>query len=100
MHRFRITVESLNPATENAGTEGDALQFDVVNHDDMVAIARRMVGRFDLDEASSYAFAIGLKLFGEIVLKNRDRVPFSVIRPAFGEFMKLVKQRPPEEQAK
>ena len=94
MYRFRITVEPVPP-----NAEAGSVQFEVENHDDIIAIARRMNGRFDLDEESSKAFAIGLKLFGEVVLKNRDREPFSLIRPSFGEFMKAVKAKvlsPPE----
>lgn len=59
--------------------EADPLQFEVENHDDIVSIAHRMNGRFDLGEESSKAFAIGLKLFGEVLLKNRNREPFSLI---------------------
>ena len=86
MPRYRITVEAISPASE-----GDTLQFEADNHDDIIAIARRMNGRFDLDEDTSKSFAIGLKLLGEVVLKNRTREPFSAIRPAMAEFMKSVK---------
>ena len=88
MHRFRITVEPLSSAA-------DPLTFEVENHDDIISIAHRMNGRFDLDEESSKAFGIGLKLFGEIILKNRNRPPFDQIRPAMGEFMKAVKGKAP-----
>ena len=88
MHRFRVTVEPLDAADAHP----EPLQFEVENHDDVVAIAHRMEGRFDLDQANSRAFAIGLKLFGEVVLKNRTREPFSQIRPAMAEFMKAVKR--------
>ncbi len=92
MHRFRITVEPLTP-----GDEAVPLQFEADCHDDMVAIARRMKGRFDLDDESSKAFAIGMKLFGEVILKNRARLPFRELRPAWAEFMKAVKAaRSPE----
>ena len=86
MHRYRITVEAIS-----SGGEGDTLQFEADNHDDIIAIARRMNGRFELDEDTSKSFAIGLKLFGEVVLKNRTREPFSNIRPAMAELIKAVK---------
>lgn len=86
MHRFRIMVEPLSPSAE-----APSLQFEIENHDDIVAIAGRMNGRFDLDEDSSKAMAIGMKLFGEVVLKNRQREPFSTIRPALAEFIQAVK---------
>lgn len=88
MHRFRVTVEAL----DTNGEHPEPLHFEVENHDDIIAIARRMNGRFDLDADTSQSFAIGLKLFGEVVLKNRTREPFSQIRPAMAEFMKAVKR--------
>ncbi|SEG72268.1 protein of unknown function [Bryocella elongata] len=91
MPLFRITVEPLPAASSALPEDASALVFDVDNHDDIIAIARRMNGRFDLDEPTSQAFAIGLKLFGEVILKNRQREPFSLIRPAMADFMKAVK---------
>jgi len=86
MPRFRITVEALSP-----DTKAEPLQFEVANHDDILAIARRMNGRFDLDEESNSALAIGMKLLGEIVLKHRNTEPFSTLRPALSDFNKAVK---------
>jgi hypothetical protein len=55
-----------------------------------------MSGRYDLDEESAKSMAIGMKLFSEIILKNRAREPFSEIRPAMADFIKAVKAaRPP-----
>lgn len=84
MYRFRVTVEPLD-------TEGAPLVFEAVNHDDIVAIARRMPGRFGLGEAEAHGLAIGMKLFGETVLRHRAEAPFSEIRPAMREFMMAVK---------
>jgi len=86
MHRFRITVESLSPEME-----GEKLEFEAVNHDNIIDIARRMPGRAGMDEDAGRAFAIGLKLFGETILKNREKPLFASIRPAFSEFMKNLK---------
>jgi hypothetical protein len=87
MYRYRITVEMLSPEPATSAP----LQFETENHDDIIAIANRMNGRFDLDEESAKSMAIGMKLFSEIVLKNRAREPFSTIRPALAEFIKAMK---------
>ncbi len=86
MHRFRVTVEPLSP-----GGDPSPLTFEVDNHDDILAIARRMTGRFELDGDASKALALGMKLLGEIVLKYRSREPFSALRPALSDFNKAVK---------
>ncbi len=39
-------------------------------------------------------FAIGLKMFSEVMLKNRIHELFAEFRPAFGEFMKKLKSQP------
>jgi hypothetical protein len=87
MYRYRITVEMISPDPATS----PALQFETENHDDIIAIANRMSGRFDLDEESAKSMAIGMKLFGEIVLKNRAREPFTTIRPAIAGFIKAIK---------
>jgi hypothetical protein len=87
MHRFRITVEPLSPASEP-----QTLQFEVENHDDIISIARRMSGRIELDDHGAKAFVIGLKLFSETILQNRTHPLFAPMKPIFGEFMKNLKQ--------
>jgi multidrug resistance efflux pump len=92
MYRYRITVEMISPKPATS----PALQFETENHDDIIAIANRMPGRFDLDEDSAKSMAIGMKLFSEIVLRNRTREPFSAIRPAIVDFIGAIKAaRPP-----
>ena len=94
MYRYRITVESLSPATE-----GEKLSFEAENHDNLFLIARNAVGHFNLDEDAAKAFAIGLKLFGETVLKNRNHPLFGSIKPAMGEFIKTMKAMKKEARA-
>jgi Domain of Unknown Function with PDB structure (DUF3861) len=86
MYRYRITLESLSPETV-----AKELRFEVENHDDIFAIARRMSGKLGLDENATNAFALGLKLFGETILKNRDNPLFAQIKLSMGEFMRALK---------
>ena len=88
MYRYRVTVEALS---ENP--EQPSLTFEVVNHDDIPSIARRLSGKVAMDEDATKAFAVGLKLFGETILQNRENPLFVEIRPAFVEFMKKLKQQ-------
>jgi hypothetical protein len=78
MNRYRMTAESVS-------SEAEALQFEVENHDDIVAIARQTPSRFGLNEDDTKALVIGFKLFGEIVLKHWKELPFSEVRSSIQE---------------
>ena len=52
--------------------EADALEFETRNHDDIFKIVELMKDKMDLEEVDATAFAIGIKLFGEVMLKNRE----------------------------
>ena len=88
MYRYRITVEPVSP-----NAEGEAVQFEVDNHDDIAAIARRVPSRFGLDEDATKALIIGYKVLGEIVLKHRKEPPFVDLRPAMEEFGKSLRKQ-------
>ena len=47
------------------------------------------------DEETTKAFAVGLKLFSEVMLENREHVLFQDFHPAFLQFMKNLKQKNP-----
>jgi hypothetical protein len=91
MYRYRITVESLTP-----GTAAQSMQFEAENHDDIFAIASRTVssGRLGLDENATKAFVVGLKLFGETVLKNRTHPLFAPMKDALDDFIRNLKGQP------
>jgi hypothetical protein len=84
-HKFRVTVEYI---ADNKGNPVEAapLTFETENHDNILDIAAR---RASTDKQRS--FVIGLKLFGETLLEERDNPLFASFRPHFGEFMKAFK---------
>ena len=45
-----------------------------------------------LDDEKTKAFAVGLKLFGETLLENKDIPLFKEFMPHFSQFMKALKQ--------
>lgn len=93
-HRYRISVEHLALPDGGASPHAAPLVFDAGNHDDILAIAQRLSARSDLAGLNTAALAVGLKLFGEVMLENRDHPLFATLRPHFGEFMKTLKQGP------
>lgn len=92
-HRYRITVERLEQ-DESTGASAP-LQFEVGNHDEILAIIERIRSQGRFDPASAAAFGLGLKLFGETLLDNRESPPFDALMPHFGQFMKALKKGTP-----
>lgn len=92
-HRYRVTLEHLTDAA-SAGSSHEPLQFEVGNHDDIIAIVRRMRSRGDFDEQSATSFAVGLKLFSEVMLEQKDHPLFAAFKPHFQQFMKELKKGP------
>ena len=90
-HRYRITVEHLADANGQASAYGTPLQFETGSHDDLFAIVERARLRGDFDEVDTVAFAVGLKLFSEVMLKNRKNPVFEKLSPAMAEFMARLK---------
>lgn len=91
-HRYRVTLEHLADA-QGTPSSHEPLRFEVGNHDDIIAIVERMRSRGDFGESAA-ALGVGLKLFGEVMLENRDNPLFASFKPHFSEFMKELKKAP------
>jgi hypothetical protein len=86
-HRYRITVEPLTPKA------GPPLIFEADNHDDIIAVARRIAASGTMTEREAAELAVGLKLFGEVVLRHRRDPVFSPMLATITDFMKRFKAR-------
>ncbi|PWC14104.1 DUF3861 domain-containing protein [Brenneria roseae subsp. americana] len=91
-HQYRITIEHLADKNGVPPVEDKQLQFEVGNHDDIFAIVERMRQRSDFDEAAATAFAVGLKLFGEVMMTHRNHPLFAEFSPHFRDFMQALKK--------
>lgn len=75
-------------------SEYPPLELEFGNHDNIFKIIERMKNRNRFKtEQDSVEFAIGLKLFSEVMLKNKDNSLFEDFRPAFGALMKKIKSK-------
>jgi hypothetical protein len=90
-HHYRLRLEHVAPASPDQPTHAPReIEFD--NHDDIFSIIARMESRQLFAEPGQAAeFALGLKLFSEVMLKNRALPLFATFHPAFSEFMKQLK---------
>ncbi len=92
-YRYRITVEPLNDK-KGEPLNAEPLSFEVENHDEILSIVNRITARDDLgfDEQKSAAFAVGLKLFSEVMMEHRKDPLFAPLRDPFREFMMTLKK--------
>ena len=89
-NRYQIDLKELS--LKDGSEPGKNLSFEFENHDDLFKI-------FDLiktknlfeDESTSHEFSLGLKLFTEVMLKNRKHPLFEDLQPAISAFMKKLK---------
>lgn len=93
-HQYRITVENVTADQSSDGSASPSLQFGVQAHDEILALVERSRQRGDFDADTAAAFTVGLKLLGEVMLKNRSHPLFEDFGTQFGQFMKRLKGRP------
>lgn len=74
--------------------EDQSIGFHFENHDDVFKIIE-ILSEKDLfkEKTQTLQFAVGLKLLGDIIMKNRDMELFSEMQPAFVAFMKKLKAK-------
>ena len=90
---YKLTLEEISLAKEDDAKNAPlTLEFD--NHDNLFNIINAVKSKniFE-DENQSIEFAIGLKMFTEVILKNRKQELFKELQHAIGEFMKKLKSK-------
>ena len=96
-NKYRLTLELLATAKGETGLH-EPLQLAFDNHDEVFSIIKRIQDKNVFQSKGQAAeFAIGLKLFSEVMLKNKSLPLFEAFRPAFGDFMKKLKEIPAAE---
>lgn len=90
---FKYNIQ-LNMTEDNQNQKcSRSINFDFENHDDILHVME-MIQDKNLfpNREDATEFALGLKLFGEVILKNRDLELFKDMEPAFLDFMKKLKK--------
>jgi hypothetical protein len=91
-HNYRVTLEYLGGKHAQPDLHAP-LQFEVGNHDDLFNIIGKVQSAKLTDADSAAALALGMKLFGEVMLKHRKDPLFEKLQPAYREFIGELKQR-------
>lgn len=89
-NKYNLVLRELSLKNGSEGSK--TLQFDFENHDDLFQIFEVIKSKkiFDNQE-TAHEFALGLKLFTEVIIKNKQHHLFEELRPAIMEFMKKLK---------
>lgn len=90
-HRYRITVEHLADPDGQVPADSTPLVFETGNHDEILKIVERLRGHPALPPESAAALGVGLKLFSEVMLENRQSPLFAEFAPHLREFMQKLK---------
>jgi hypothetical protein len=90
-HLYRLTLEHVEDAKGHPQTR-PPLALQVRNHDDLYAIVEKIQAKGLFAGEDAAAFAIGLKLFREVMLQYRGSEVFKELDPHMSAFMKALKQ--------
>jgi len=89
---YQLDLKEIKLKDGSEGTKNLSFGFD--NHDDLFNIFEVIKSKkFFEDDNTAQEFALGLKLFTEVMLKNKQHPLFEELRPAILEFMKKLKSQ-------
>ncbi|MBV6881651.1 DUF3861 domain-containing protein [Epilithonimonas ginsengisoli] len=89
---YQLDLKEIKLKDGYEGTKSLSLEFD--NHDDLFNIFEVVKSKNIFDnENTATEFALGLKLFTEVMLKNKQHPLFEELRHAIMEFMKKLKSQ-------
>ncbi len=85
-YSYRITVTQTGAPAEGEPLR-EPLSFEAINHDDIIAIVEKARAGTGLAADEAASMAVGLKLLGEVVLREKDNPLFDPLRGAIREFI-------------
>ncbi|WMI66821.1 DUF3861 domain-containing protein [Aestuariibaculum sp. YM273] len=89
-NKYRLTLAEVSLKDASAPTQ--SLDFEFENHDNIFNIIEKVESKNIFENAKdAKEFAVGLKLFGEVLLRNRNHEVFSDLQPHFKDFMVKLK---------
>ncbi|WP_134091572.1 DUF3861 domain-containing protein [Olivibacter sp. XZL3] len=93
-HQYKLTLTYLKNV-KGESMDVAPVELAVENHDDIFAIIERLQAKDLFNNKDQTAeFAIGLKLFTEVMLKHKNHPLFADLLPAIASFMKKLKTMP------
>lgn len=93
-YAYRVIIQRLAASPLNGAAR--ELTFDTDNHDEIIQLVEKIKSRGIVADGEAAAFTVGLKLFGEVMLRHRHEPLFAELYPHFGTFMKRLKSDAPQ----
>ena len=90
-NKYRVILQHIGDSGEGS-RRGRTLQFDIASHDDVIDIADILRTKAIVPDDEASAFAVGMKVLGQVVLKHRKEPTFADFWPHFENFLKTVKR--------
>ncbi|WP_293946896.1 MULTISPECIES: DUF3861 domain-containing protein [unclassified Sphingobacterium] len=89
-NKYKIHLQELG--LKDGSQEQRSIKFEFENHDNILSLIEKTKdsGRFE-NKSDNIEFIVGLKLFSEVMLRNKDNPLFKEFLPAFKDFMKELK---------
>ncbi|MDR1372312.1 MAG: DUF3861 domain-containing protein [Dysgonamonadaceae bacterium] len=90
-NKYKILFREIE--LKDGNQSGKLIEFDFENHDNVLDIIEiiRESGRF-ANENDNTQFVIGLKLFSDVMMRNKNNPLFEDFVPSFIQFMKKLKK--------
>ena len=89
-NRYKLSMEAIEDNTDHQAPV-NKIEFKFENHDDLFKVIELVKVKNLFEERETIEFVIGLKLFSEVILRNRELPLFDELKPAIKEFMKKLK---------
>jgi hypothetical protein len=93
-YTYEVSLNLVRGRDGRPPQEPAVLSFQHVNHDDVLAIVERMRGNSGLAPDAAAAVAVGLKLLGEVMIREKNNALFDPLRGAMREFIGKLKSLP------
>lgn len=90
-YTYEVSLKLLRGRDGEPPQEPTTLSFEHMNHDDLFAIVERMRGNTGLAPDAAAAAAIGLKLLGEVMIREKHNPLFDPLRAGLREFILKLK---------
>lgn len=88
-NNYRLQLETIS--TVKKDVSHNKIEFEFENHDEIFGIIEAVKAKQLFTDKEATEFALGLKLFSEVMLKNNKHPLFEDFKPEFAKFMKKLK---------
>lgn len=90
-NQYKIQIEET--VLKDGSNPSKSIEFQIQNHDNLFDLIDLVKGSELFEQKSeNIEMLLGIKLFSEVMLRNRTNPLFSEFAPAFKEFMKKYKE--------